>query len=224
MLPIHWYISWDLKSSYSGTEREALLQMEISLLNVNIFYKRVTSTLFLQLFLHLLFLTNNQPKTIVMPRSHILEWQILFPFTLLENQVKDKKKEQGCFYVHVSIRSPHCLCLNRGPTSKDTCSKEHRSCFLMSSFNKEEGLLRSVTDIGLGQEKYKMILGDLWLPESQSAWSIMEVCQENTGANWRLSQRPSQMRDDLSNNKATPGDRNTENKKKYPWDCTDINK
>ena len=48
--------------------------MEISLINVIVSYKRVSSTQFSELFLCLLFLKNNQPKTL------ILGWQILLAF------------------------------------------------------------------------------------------------------------------------------------------------
>lgn len=40
----------------SGTERDTLLQMEISLININVPYKTVVSTWFSELFLCLLFL------------------------------------------------------------------------------------------------------------------------------------------------------------------------
>lgn len=53
--------------------------MEISLLNVNVSYRRVTSVEFPELLLCLLFLRSNQPKVIIMPKRHILSWQILLP-------------------------------------------------------------------------------------------------------------------------------------------------
>ena len=48
-------------------------------MNAKIFYVRVTSP-FLELFLCLLFLKNNQLKIILMPKRRILGWQILLPF------------------------------------------------------------------------------------------------------------------------------------------------
>lgn len=47
--------------------REMPLQMEIAFRNVNISYKRVTSTLFLELLLHLRYL-----KIVLKPKRHIL--------------------------------------------------------------------------------------------------------------------------------------------------------
>ena len=55
--------------------------MGISLINVNISYKRVTSTQFSELHQDLLFLKNNLLKIIHMPKRYILEWCILLPFT-----------------------------------------------------------------------------------------------------------------------------------------------
>lgn len=56
------------------------LQMEISFVNVNVSYKRAASTLFSELSLSLLFLKNNRPRIIFIPRRHILGRQILPPF------------------------------------------------------------------------------------------------------------------------------------------------
>ena len=41
-------------------------------ININISYKRVTSTQFSKLFLCLLFLKNSQPKKVLMPKRHTL--------------------------------------------------------------------------------------------------------------------------------------------------------
>ena len=68
--------------SFPGTERETSLQMEISLINVNISYKRATATKFSELHLCLLFLKNNQLKIITMPTRHMLGWYILLPCRL----------------------------------------------------------------------------------------------------------------------------------------------
>lgn len=57
----------------------ASLQMEISFVNVNVSYKRAASTLFSELLLSLLFLKNNRPRIILMPRRHILGRQIPCP-------------------------------------------------------------------------------------------------------------------------------------------------
>ena len=54
--------------------------MKISLINVNISYKRVTSTLFSELFQCLLFLKNNQPEIFLMPKRYILRWYMLLLF------------------------------------------------------------------------------------------------------------------------------------------------
>lgn len=43
--------------------------------------KRITSILVFRVFLCLLFLKNNQPKIILIPKRHILRWQIVFPFS-----------------------------------------------------------------------------------------------------------------------------------------------
>ena len=51
-------------------ERETSSQMGIYLINVNVSYKRVTSTWFSELLLCLLFLKNNQLKVILMPETH----------------------------------------------------------------------------------------------------------------------------------------------------------
>ena len=55
-----------------GPSREIPLQMEISLVNVNVPYERVASAKFSELFLCLMFLKINQLKIIVMPKRHIL--------------------------------------------------------------------------------------------------------------------------------------------------------
>ena len=54
--------------------------MKISLIKVNVSYKRITSTLFSEILLCLPFLKNNQLKIILMLKRHILGWQVLFPF------------------------------------------------------------------------------------------------------------------------------------------------
>ena len=54
--------------------------MKISLINVNVSYKRTTSTLFSEILLCLPFLKNNQLKIILMLKRHIWGWQVLFPF------------------------------------------------------------------------------------------------------------------------------------------------
>ena len=57
------------------------LQMEISLISVNVCFRRVTSTRFSEILPCLVFIQSNQPKIILMPKRHVLRWQILFPFT-----------------------------------------------------------------------------------------------------------------------------------------------
>ena len=60
--------------------RRRHLQMEISLIYVNFFYKRVAYRLFSEILLCLLFLRYNQLKIILMPETYILGWQILLSF------------------------------------------------------------------------------------------------------------------------------------------------
>ena len=55
--------------SVPGTERETPFQMEISLINVNVSYKRVTSTRFSELFLVCCF-----SDIILRPKRRILGW------------------------------------------------------------------------------------------------------------------------------------------------------
>ena len=45
--------------------------MEIFLLNINVFYQRVTSTAISELLLNLLFLKNNQIKIILMTKTYL---------------------------------------------------------------------------------------------------------------------------------------------------------
>ena len=68
-----------------GSERE--IWMEISFLNINVSNKRETS-LFSEPLLCLLFLKNKRLKVILMPKSHILEWHILLPFTVSQERRK----------------------------------------------------------------------------------------------------------------------------------------
>ena len=58
-----------LKGREKNLSSPTVLQMEMSLLNVNISYKRVTSTWFSELPLCLQFLKNNQLKIISIPRG-----------------------------------------------------------------------------------------------------------------------------------------------------------
>ena len=55
---------------FPGTERETPLQMEISLISINISYKKKASIQFSELLLCLLFHKNNQLKAILMPETH----------------------------------------------------------------------------------------------------------------------------------------------------------
>ena len=57
--------------------------MNIFFINVNVSHRNVTSTLFSELLSCLpFFFFNNQVKTILMVKKHILWWSILLPFTL----------------------------------------------------------------------------------------------------------------------------------------------
>lgn len=58
-------------SPLPDTKREAPLQMEASLVNINVSHKRVTSTQFSELSLYLLFLKKNQTKIITMPNRQV---------------------------------------------------------------------------------------------------------------------------------------------------------
>lgn len=69
--------------SLAGTERERPLQVEISLKDVNVSCKRVTSTQFLELSLCPFFLKANQSNIILMPKKYILRQQVLISFSLL---------------------------------------------------------------------------------------------------------------------------------------------
>lgn len=64
----------------SGTEREVPLQIGISLINVHVSYKKAPSIRFSEILQCLPFLKNKQAKIILMPKRHILWWQILFSF------------------------------------------------------------------------------------------------------------------------------------------------
>lgn len=99
-------VSRDLESSSaSWSEREILLQMKVSLINVNVSSKMITSTQFLEFLLCLLSLNNNQPKIINMPEKHILEWYILLPFQkkslILKHFVNCRTRDK--IYWHVLI-------------------------------------------------------------------------------------------------------------------------
>ena len=63
-------------SPFPGTGWETPLQTEVSLMNINVSYKRVASTQCSDLLLCLHFLKNNQLKIIDKMRRHILRWQI----------------------------------------------------------------------------------------------------------------------------------------------------
>ena len=65
----------DLVNPLSGTGQEIPLQMEISLTNVNVSYKRSTPTWFLEPVYS--FSENNQLKTIDTPKKHNFRWKIL---------------------------------------------------------------------------------------------------------------------------------------------------
>lgn len=62
-----------------GTEQDMPLTMEISIYTHKFLYKKAISTCFLELFLCLLFLKNNQLEIILMAKWHILVWHILCP-------------------------------------------------------------------------------------------------------------------------------------------------
>ena len=69
--------SESLSPSAQGVEMP--LQTQSSLINLNCSYQRVTFTCFSELLLYQLFLKNNQPEIIFMPKRHILRWHILLP-------------------------------------------------------------------------------------------------------------------------------------------------
>ena len=56
--------------------------MEISFINVNVLYNRVTATLVSET-LYLLFIKNNKIKINFMPKMHVLRWHILLPFIIM---------------------------------------------------------------------------------------------------------------------------------------------
>lgn len=63
-------------------ERETSSQMGIYLINVNVSYKRVTSTWFSEFLLCLLLLKNNQSKILLLPKRHFGGQIILLSFIL----------------------------------------------------------------------------------------------------------------------------------------------
>ena len=78
-----------LESHLSLPERETFSQMNISLINVNVSYKNVTSnTQFSELSLCLLFLKIHLLKIILMPKRHILGQHILLPFRSLSQECR----------------------------------------------------------------------------------------------------------------------------------------
>ena len=68
-----------------GTEWKTPWQMEISLIHINVSFRRITST-YIMILLCMFFLKNNQLKNILMSKRLILGWHIPFPF-------RSKKKE-----------------------------------------------------------------------------------------------------------------------------------
>lgn len=65
-------------SPLPGTERKITLQMQVPFINIIVPYKRLISPWFLETFSFVCyFLKNNQFKTILMPKRHITDQQVL---------------------------------------------------------------------------------------------------------------------------------------------------
>ena len=78
---------WRLESHLSLPERETFSQMNISLINIIVSCKNVTSnTQFSEFILCLLFLRNHPLKITLMPKKHILGQHILLPFRNLSQE------------------------------------------------------------------------------------------------------------------------------------------
>lgn len=73
----------DLVNPLSGTGQEIPLQMEISLTNVNVSYKRATPHLVFRVYPQAAVSHKiSSSDTINMPKRHNLWWQILLPYCL----------------------------------------------------------------------------------------------------------------------------------------------
>ena len=108
--PLHWKDSC-MTSSYScllGMERETLLQMEISFININFLYSKGTSTLFSEPLLCLLFLKRVQSLSLV--QLFVTPWDAAYPASLSITQNNSCAKEVlvGIAFCHSSeaLRSP----------------------------------------------------------------------------------------------------------------------
>lgn len=101
------------------------LQMEISLININVSYKRIKSTQFSELLLCLLFLKNNQLKIINMPKRRIWGCSIFyFPSNILQ-----------CFCIFCTYNlypNQYSLCGNLSLS----LSKDFNLVFLEISFSR----------------------------------------------------------------------------------------
>ena len=101
------------------------LQMEISLRDVNVCFRRVTSTWFSEILLCLVFIKSNQPKIILMPKRHVLSdkfyspspqrlWHTGFPsqpvspnHCLSRVNVGEEATDSGFFWASLPCSSLH---------------------------------------------------------------------------------------------------------------------
>ena len=90
----HWWVSYDLVILPFLVQRGRHLKMEISLINVNFSYKRVTYSL-LELFLCLLFLKNDHLKIILWQRD--IFWSGIFCSPSQANWLTEVSPSSGSF-------------------------------------------------------------------------------------------------------------------------------
>lgn len=115
-------------SSFSSWCRERCpLWMEISFRNVNVSYRRITSTWFSELFLCLQFLKNNQLKRILMQDRHILGWYILSSFN-------SRKSPRFIFLAIASVKWGKWgnVCYHKYSQSMGKCTKADQQSLLFS--------------------------------------------------------------------------------------------
>ena len=161
----HWWVSYDLVILPFLVQRGRHLKMEISLINVNFSYKRVTYSL-LELFLCLLFLKNDHLKIILWQRD--IFWSGIFcspsvPFLL--------------FYVFKKLKGGQCASSVEQEGRAERDEREEVSSDLLAQW-------------GLFQVKGKLSVGTLSLCFLRNrAWN------ENFCASWNDSGKEARLRD-----------------------------
>ena len=114
--------------------------MEIPLINTNVPYRRVTRTPFSKYLLCLLFLKNDQLKTVNMPKRHVLRWHILLPFIILCSKNKKGPSQISTLmsepksYTHARAHAhtpPGAMTLlSRGSSYCNVCGENSPICVL----------------------------------------------------------------------------------------------